>query len=188
MTTRIQFLGFAGDCTIHGHVDIDGGRLSDALNRSADIVVHDATLRSLDTGQQAAASDVAISMDDLFLVEADAPGGDEQRRIKTVRQLMRVEAGPYVVYGEMHALPGIGALRTFHSRRGLVPLTACHIMFFRGSRLEVIEASFALVNTRLVDDVDDKATPERYSDELQQRAAELASRALGSARSDPAVA
>ncbi|HWH36491.1 MAG TPA: hypothetical protein VNT28_01765 [Candidatus Limnocylindrales bacterium] len=167
---RVDFCGYSGDCTIHGQIDLPASRLSDALNREPQLVVHDVVLRSLEQPSEMSAGDQAFDIADLFAVEAPVPAGDEQRRIRTVRELLRVEAGPYVIYGEMHSLPGIGGLRTFHARRGMVPMTQCQAIFERHGRLEVVATPFLLVNSRLVDHVD-VATPEQYGEEVETRAA-----------------
>jgi hypothetical protein len=168
MNARIDFMGFAGDCTVKGQIELADGRLSDALNRADGLLVHEAVLSSLEREQVMSAPELPVPLDDLFVVQAAAPAGEQQRRVKTVRELLRIEAGPYVIYGEMHALPGIDAVRTFQSRRGMVPMTRCHILFARAGRVEDIEADFALVNTRLVDEVK-RATPDQIHADLDVR-------------------
>ncbi|CAN5606132.1 hypothetical protein BH23CHL7_BH23CHL7_12440 [soil metagenome] len=169
---RVDFDGYSGDCTVHGQIDLPATRLSDALNRDGQVVVHGAWLRSFEQPTELQAGDQAFDVDDLFLIIAPGPAGEEQRRVRTVREAVRVEAGPYVVFGEMHSVPGIGGLRTFHARRGLVALTQCQAFFERAGQLELVAAPFMLVNSRLVDGVE-LTTHEQFLLELEDRAAAL---------------
>jgi hypothetical protein len=178
-----DFRGFAGDCTIMGQIELADGRLTDALNQANEVVVRGAVLTSLVDDRALHFEELPVRRDELLLVGSDAPAGVEQRRLRTVRELLRVEAGPYIVFGDVHALPGVGGLRAFHSRRGFVPLTSCRVAFARGEHLEVARTHFLLVNTDFVH-LADPTTPEQCLEELEARAAHLSELAERSARSD----
>jgi hypothetical protein len=176
----IDFCGYSGDCTVHGQIDLPAGRLTDALDSHGELTIHGMVLRSLADPTEVHAGDQQISLDDLFALQATAPAGPEARRVRTVRELVRVSAGPYVIYGETHALPGIGGLRAFHARRGLVPLTNCQVLFERCGRPTEASELFLLVNPRLVDSVE-PGTQEQYLEEREERAATLTGAQPGAA-------
>jgi hypothetical protein len=169
---RVDFFGLSGDCTVHGQIELTAARLSESLGRASTIVVYGAVLRSLDEPNELLAGDQAVDFDDLFAIAATGPAGEEQRRVRTVREVLRVEAGPYVIYGEMHALPGVGGMRAFNARRGLVPMTRCQALFERSGQMELVEAPFMLINSRLVDHVE-QATLEQCMEEMESRAGSL---------------
>ena len=167
---RIDFRGYAGDCTLTGQIELEGERLSDALNRSDQLVVHDAVLCALANGRELAVGLVVLGREDLFAVEAEAPAGDDRRRVRTVRHAMRAHAGPYVIFGEIHALPGVAPQRIFAERRAMTPLTNCVIVFERNGAKQTRRAPLVLVNGQLLEAID-LATAEELDDELAALAA-----------------
>jgi hypothetical protein len=175
---RIDFIGYADDCTVAGQIEFDGGRLSDLLARAAELVVHDATLHSLRTGQRIRAGRIVLTSDDLLAVEGRGPSGSEQRRVRTMRHLLRATLGPYVVFGDMHTLPGVEPLRLLLMRRTMVPLTNCAIHFQRAGHDEIARAAVLIVNGALIDRV------EAATD--QQLENEFAALDLGGSQAQPA--
>ena len=168
---RIDFQGYAGDCTIAGQIETDGLRLSDALDRADQVVIHEATLHSLAGAQAMYAGEMVLRRDDLFAVEALGPSGSEQRRVRMVRHALRVELGPYTVFGEVHTLPGVQPLRTLLVRRTMVPLTNCLVHFQRGGADEFRRAPLLIVNGSLIRHVE-MATTDQLENELAALAAD----------------
>ena len=164
---RITFQGYAGDCTIDGEIDIESARLSDALDKMDEVVIHDATLHSLGDGRQMHAGEMKLLRDDLFLIEGQGGGsqGNEQRRVRTVRHALRVQLGPYTCFGELHALPGVAPLRTLLVRRTMVPLTNCLLHFRRAGRDEFRRMPLLIVNGRQIEHVEE-ATTEQLENEM----------------------
>lgn len=176
---HIGFQGYAGDCTITGKIEVNEARLSDALDRMDQLAIHDATLHSLGGAQAMYAGEMVLRRDDLFAVEASGElPTNEQRRVRTVRHALRLKLGPYVCYGEMHALPGVAPLRTILVRRTMVPLTNCLLRFRRGETDEFRRLPMLIVNGRLIDHVEETTT-----EELEN---ELAGIASDSVRDAPA--
>jgi hypothetical protein len=148
---RIQFRGYAADCTVNGQLEVSDTRLSDMLSRAEHIAVENAVLDSLDGTRSVPAGLLLLQRDELHAVDAGPGAGDPQRRVRTVRHMLRLNAGPYVIFGEMHARPGADALRFFHTRRGFVPLTDCHVIVRSESGATVDTADVLVVNSELVD-------------------------------------
>jgi hypothetical protein len=147
---RTRFRGYAADCTISGYVDLPAARLSDSLERTDLLLVHDARLRSLEGAREIAAGDVTLHRSELLAVQADGPAGDRQKRVRTVRYPLRVQTGPYVILGNLHALPGMPPLRALLTRRTMVPLTSCRVVFRRDGRPVVHRAALVIVNGPLI--------------------------------------
>jgi len=170
---RIELHGYAGDCTFDGSAELPDGRLSDVLNRLERLELSEAVLTSLETGRAVSAGEVPVERGDLVAVHADGPAGEAERRIYMVRHVMRVLAGPYVIFGEFHTLPGIHAVRAFHgSRRGLAPLTGCRVAYAQAGTLKVVQTPFLLVNLRHVDEVSPSSL-DAALDEIELWAASL---------------
>jgi hypothetical protein len=162
---RIDFKGYAGDCTIAGQIETNGQRVSDALDQAEEVVVHEATLHSLAGASEMYTGEIVLRRDDLFAVEARGPSGSEQRRVRTVRHALRVELGPYTCFGELHTLPGVQPLRTLLVRRTMVPLTNCLVHFRRGGSDEFRRAPLLIVNGSLIRHVE-MATTDQLEHEL----------------------
>ncbi len=163
---RIDFQGYAGDCTITGQIDTGGQRLSDALDQADEVVIHDAHLHSLAGEQEMSTGELVLRRDDLFAIEAlTPPPTNEQRRVRMVRHALRMQLGPYVVFGEFHALPGAAPLRTLLVRRTMIPLTNCLVHFRRAGRDEFQRARLLIINGHLIEHVE-LATTEQLENEL----------------------
>ena len=162
----ISFQGYAGDCTIAGQIELDGARLSDALDRVDELVVHDATLHSLADGRQMGAAEMVLRRDDLFAIEGHgAPPGNDQRRVRTVRHVLRLKLGPYTCFGELHTLPGVAPLRTLLVRRTMVPLTNCVLHFRRDGGDVFRRMPLLIVNGHQIEQVEE-ATTEQLENEF----------------------
>jgi hypothetical protein len=169
---RIDFRGYAGDCTILGQIETDSARLSDALDRADEVVIHDATLHSLAGEQAMYTGEMVLKRDDLFAIEAlTPPPGNDQRRVRMVRHALRARLGPYTCFGELHALPGVPPLRTLLVRRTMIPLTNCLVHFRRGGQDEFRRAPLMIHNGRLIEHVE-LATAEQLENELAALAGE----------------
>lgn len=151
---RTAFRGYAGDCIVSGQIELTGERLSDALNESTELVVYDATLQALADGREVTFERLALHQEDLLIVEGDGPSGNPKRRIRTVRHALRAHVGPYVVFGELHALPGVDPQRTFNDRRTMIPLTNALVVFPRGGEKSAHRVPLAIVNGRLLEAID----------------------------------
>jgi hypothetical protein len=177
---EIRLQGYAGDCTVTGRMELEG-RLSDALDRSDEIVLSDASLLSLADGRRIDLPELTLERDDLFAVEGHgSPAGEDQRRVRMVRHLLQLQLGPYTCYGELHSLPGAAPLRALVARRTMVPLTSCVLVFRRGDEDEIRRVPMLVVNGARIDHVEE-VTMQQVENEI----AALATRARATIPSSP---
>lgn len=153
-----------------GAVEIDGSRLSDALDEMDELVIQDAVLHSLTDERRLEVGEVVVERDDVIAIQPDpVAGGNVDRRVRTVRHMLYLEMGPYTCFGEVHTLPGVAPLRTLLVRRTMVPLTNCLVSFDRGGQTVVQRADFLVVNGNHISRVEEANT-----DQLQHQLAMLA--------------
>ena len=160
----VDFYGYAGDCTVSGQVELNGLRLSEFMEREESIVVQRATLVGLRGEQAVTAGRLTLDRDDFIGAETGNSGAGRplasERRIHTVRHMVRLVSGPYEFIGELHALPGAPPMRALLNRRSMVPLTDAFAIFDRGGETEIRRAPVVVVNGALID----AAEPARIED------------------------
>jgi hypothetical protein len=157
---RIDFRGYAADCIVNGRIELTAVRLSDMLGHAEHITVEDAVLDSLDGTRSGPTGVLVLQRNELYAVNAGPGSGDPERRVRTVRHMLRLGAGPYVFYGDMHSRPGADPLQFFHVRRGIVPLTNCHVLIHSAGGDTVEKADVILINAELVDALGETTTAE----------------------------
>lgn len=81
----------------------DGVHLHDALEGPTELPLRDVSWQALDGGPPGPAEDVAIPVDDVLVAVGD---DDPPVPVHASWHALRLEAGPYVVEGEMPTLPG----------------------------------------------------------------------------------
>lgn len=124
---REQLAAWAGDCRLHGAVDLPEGRLSDQLNDGALLTFHGATLESLDDGHQVAVDELEVERRDLHLVEVEGRRGDPTRRQRTVLELVELELGPYRVTGNIHRAPSAQPMAALTRWARFIPVTQASV-------------------------------------------------------------
>jgi len=132
---EIDFVAFAGDCLVHGQLDLGTERLTELLNQQSTYRITQATLESLADGHAVQLDSVELRREELFAVQATGPRGLEARRIYTVRHRLILELGPYTVVGNIHSMPGVTPLASVGLRRAMLPLTEVTISFVRGNEV-----------------------------------------------------
>ena len=104
----IDFVGFAGDCTISGKMTMFGDRLTDFLNGQERFRIHHVEFESLEDGHKVAIDSVSVVRDDLFAVVATGPRGAEKQRVELQTNRLQISIGPYIILGRLHTKPGTG--------------------------------------------------------------------------------
>jgi hypothetical protein len=120
---RVDFVAYAADCRVAGHVLLTESRLSDMLNRHGEFVVQDAVVTSYVGTPDLALPELSLHRDDLFAVVLTGPRGDEEKRRATEAVALGLKLGPYLVRGHIHVSPGADAVAAFRRGRGMVALT-----------------------------------------------------------------
>jgi hypothetical protein len=95
--------------------------------------------------------ELLVRRDELVLVQASGPRGDRSRRIRTKAQAITGRSGPYLIFGDVHATPGLDPLLSFRRRLPMVPLTDA-VIEYPGANGPVREfADVVIVNRDLMD-------------------------------------
>lgn len=146
---REEFVAWAGDCVVRGPTDLPDGRLSDAVNNVDLLRIAPARLEALDDGRVLELEELDVERRDLYLVLAQGREGDPARRLRTIREPVALEIGPYDVQGNLHRAPAaapLAAVTLMASR--FVPVTEATFSL-RGSGTSTT-ADVLLVNRELI--------------------------------------
>jgi hypothetical protein len=166
----IEFVGYAGDCRIFGRLPSLGERLTDLLNAGQRVVVREARLESLADGHVVEVPLAEIEREELCIVVANGPRGARQRRIRTTSERIRVDIGPYVVLGNLHAAPEVDPVGQILRREMMIPLTNATIAYRLAGREQVEDVGTVIINRMLADSIGTLA------DTIKARAANPAAR------------
>jgi hypothetical protein len=148
---QVEFIGYAEDCVLTGHIRMDTARLTDLLNAHDEFELVDVGVESLAGDGGTEVKDVVVPRDELLLVQAVGPRGDRSVRIRTRQHLLAMQVGPYHVRGYLHALPGSDPIASFRHRKTMVPLTDAWIEFDRGGTRQSHRAATVVVNRHQLD-------------------------------------
>jgi hypothetical protein len=143
---RIDFRGYLADCLLRGQLELAAPRLTDQLNETVLLRLHDVTLEGLADGGKLHVATYVLHRDDLLAAQASGPRGSTALRIATVRRRLQVQLGPYTVLGRLHSPPGVPAADDLARRGPMVPLTDATIAYLIGGILEVRDAATIIVN------------------------------------------
>jgi len=147
----IDFIGFAGDCTIAGKMTMFGNRLTDFLNGQARFLVHHLEFESLDDGRRVALDSVSLERDDLFAVVATGPRGSEKQRVSRQTNRLQLSVGPYLILGRVHVKQGSDAVSSVLKRDPMIPFTDATIAYEVAGAIVARDVPTIIVNRQLVD-------------------------------------
>jgi hypothetical protein len=147
----IDFMGFAGDCTVTGKMTMFGDRLTDFLNGQERFRVHHLECESLADGHRVALDSLSVERSDLLAVVATGPRGSEKQRVPLETNRLQVSIGPYLILGRIHASPGTDAVSSVLKREPMVPLTNATIAYEVAGSIVTRDIQTIIVNRMLVD-------------------------------------
>jgi len=146
----VELDAYAVDCRVYGQIELGDGRLSDELDRTAELLITDARLEDLVDGH-------VVEMPEAC---DRARGGLRRGREWAARRpgasaahahtRVKVEVGPYRVEGAVHGTPASDPLGVVLRRVAWVPLTEATIMYRRGADDVTDEVETLLVNRHLM--------------------------------------
>lgn len=142
---RERLVAWAEDCRVQGEVDLDDGRLSDLVNDRDVVVFFAASLTALEDGHEVSLDEVEVDRRELSLIEVDGRRGDPGRRLRTIREHVRLEAGPYTVTGYLHRSPNAHSLNALTQWSRFMPVTDADIEV-DGSAAPPVHHEVVLVN------------------------------------------
>lgn len=147
----LPLTAYSDDCRIVGRLELDHGRLSDLLNDRAEILLRDVQLESLDDGRLVDLPELTVAREELCVVEAAGPRGEQSRRIRTREHRLQVQLGPYLILGQLHTLPGADPFASVLRRGPMVPLTNATLFYVSGGVMQARDADALVVNRDLAD-------------------------------------
>lgn len=151
---REQLVAWAEDCRVRGEVELEEGRLSDRINQGDLLTFHAARLTSLDDGHVVALDELEVERRDLHLVEVEGRQGDPSRRLRTIRELVELELGPFRVTGNLHRSPSAQPMAALTRWQRFVPVTDAVVRMV-GQEDDLLQTDVVLVNRERVS----KSTP-----------------------------
>jgi hypothetical protein len=150
-SSLIEFSAWAEDCRLYGTLELDGDRLTDMLNLYEELVLVDVLAQRLDGGLISEIPELAISRDEIILVEASGPRGNPGRRRHMRPVPITIQLGDFGARGIVHVSPGADPRTAISRRPPMVALTEAQVTY-RGTpqELSVSEHATVLFNWHLV--------------------------------------
>lgn len=128
-TQQVEFVAYGEDCVLSGIVRMAADRLTDMLNDHDEYLLVDVLVEGWTDEHAVEVSEVLVRRDELLLVHATGPRGNQERRHRTRSHPVAIQCGPYHVRGYLHALPGADPVQAIRRRKPMVPLTDAWIEF-----------------------------------------------------------
>jgi hypothetical protein len=148
---EIEFIAYAEDCRLFGHTRLDADRLTDMLNAHAEVELIDVAMEALVDGRVVEVRSMVVARDDLLVVQAAGPRGAKERRQRTRPHPVAVQSGPYLVRGQLHALPTADPFVALRRRPPMVPLTEGSIAYTVGDQSVIRRTDTIIINRTAMD-------------------------------------
>ncbi len=161
---REQLVAWAGDCRLRGEIDLGDGRLSDQVNDRDLLTFFGATLEALEDGHEVVMDEIEVERRELHVIEVEGRQGDPQRRLRTIREPVMLEIGPFVVTGNLHRPPAASAMASLTKWQRFVPVTSARIQVVDRDRPAVMR-EVVLVNRDLIRKTEPLAAIPVWSDD-----------------------
>lgn len=142
----VEFISFADDCRIYARLELEGRRLTDALNDASEVRLTGVLMESLEDGHAVELTELVVTRDDLYAVVGTGGRGAANRRIRTRAHPVEMKLGGYLVSGNIHTRPGSDPLAGVLRRAPMVPLTDARIHFSRDGEPQSCEFDALIVN------------------------------------------
>jgi hypothetical protein len=149
---REELVAWAEDCEVKGAVELPDGRLSDVVNHLDLLNFRQARLAALDDGHVVELDELEVERRDLHLLLVQGREGDPARRLRTVREKVVMEIGPYTVRGHLHRASSAAPLAAMQKWARFIPVTEAE--FTPGPGRSVRRHDVILVNRERVAKVD----------------------------------
>jgi hypothetical protein len=147
----VEFVGHGEDCLLSGRLRISTDRLTDMLNEHEEYQLVDVLIERLDDGRAVEIREVHVTRDELLLVHATGPRGNQDRRRRTRPHPVAMQLGPYHVRGYAHTLPGTDPVAAIRRRQPMVPLTEAWVEYVSGGVMQRHRFGTVLVNREQMD-------------------------------------
>jgi hypothetical protein len=149
----VDFVAYASDCTLSGRIRLRSDRLTDMLNDHEELHLVDVMVQSLVEPEAVEVREVVVPRDELLLVHATGPRGDQARRTRTRQTSVAVVSGPYAVRGYLHSVPFLDAMAGLNRRSPMIPLTDAVVDYPLGGELYRQRVGTVIVNRSRIDHI-----------------------------------
>lgn len=150
-TQQVEFVAYGEDCVLSGMVRMETDRLTDMLNDHDEYLLVDVLVESLTEERVVEVKEILVHRDELLLVHATGPRGNQDRRHRTRSHPVAIQMGPYHVRGYLHALPGADPVQAIRRRKPMVPLTDAWIEFPSNTGRQRRRVGAVVVNREQID-------------------------------------
>lgn len=150
-TQQVEFVAYGEDCLLSGMVRMETDRLTDMLNDHDEYLLVDVLVESLTEERAVEVKEVLVRRDELLLIHATGPRGDQDRRHRTRSHPVAIQMGPYHIRGYLHALPGADPVQSIRRRKPMVPLTDAWIEFPSATGRQRRRVGAVVVNREQID-------------------------------------
>jgi hypothetical protein len=150
-TQQVEFVAYGEDCVLSGVVHMASDRLTDMLNEHDEYLLVDVLVEGLAGDRAVEVTEVLARRDELFLVHATGPRGNQDRRHRTRSHPVAIQMGPYHVRGYLHGLPGADPVQGIRRRKPMVPLTDAWIEFPLSTGRQRRRVGTVVVNREQID-------------------------------------
>lgn len=147
-----ELVALAEDCVVRGAVELPEGRLSDVVNALDLVQFRPARVEALDDGRVIEMEELEVERRDLHLMLARGREGDPTRRVRTVKEQVVMEIGPFTVTGHLHRPPASGPLAAVHGYARFIPVTEAAYAVHGGA--PSVHDGAILVNRELITKID----------------------------------
>lgn len=142
----VDFVAYADDCTLSGQIRLGSERLTDLLNGRDQWQLIDVMAESFDGAELVESKEVTIPRDEIVVVHATGPRGNQERRHRTNLHPVIVQAGRLRIRGFLHARPGLDPLLVIARGTPMVPMTDASIEYEHHGLRERRRVGTILVN------------------------------------------
>jgi hypothetical protein len=118
-----ELQAWAEDCVLTGGVELPEGRLSDIVNHLDLLQFRPARVEALEDGRVLELDELEVERRDLHVMRVTGRAGDPERRLRTVREKVVMEVGPFRVRGNLHRAPNAAPLAAVHRWTRFIPVT-----------------------------------------------------------------
>jgi hypothetical protein len=148
---QVEFVAYGEDCLLSGMVHLASDRLTDMLNDHDEYQLVDVLVESLMGDRAVEEREVLVRRDELLLIHAAGPRGNQDRRHRTRSHPVAIQVGPYHIRGYLHALPGADPVQAIRRRKPMVPLTDAWIEFVSAAGRQRRRVGTVVVNREQID-------------------------------------
>ncbi|HEY8437845.1 MAG TPA: hypothetical protein VIK65_04440 [Candidatus Limnocylindrales bacterium] len=142
----VEVVGYCPTVAFSGLIRLSAPRLTDLLNRSDEVELHDVVIQRLADDRVLDTNQARLPLSELLAVRAGPPRGDPARRRPTRKTAVAGVTGPYGFHGYLHTRPGADPALDVARRPPMIPLTDARMRHMGRADMRAVEAATLIVN------------------------------------------